>query len=557
MIGPKLLRRVFDRVGLERDLRKWRRTLAPLRAVPRSPSARTVLFCDLLTMPATAKVESLMAGLLRLKGYRPIVLLERAHPTIEQIFRAAAPDVEFIYLDDAIGSADLAIAEAAAESTMAQLRGLQGLVKLEIDGFRIGRNALSLVLREFRVGRLDDDDPRHRAAARTTLIRSLATKSFIERWLQKRAPDIAVFNERGYTPAGEVFDGCVLRGVDSIQWGGAPQSDCLIYRRYSLESRGDHALALSDYMWRRLLEMPWSSENERAVADRIRANYASGAWYNRQQLQEGKAILPPDEVRRALGLEPTKKTAVIFSHILYDATFFYGESLFDDYEQWLVETVRAAIANPRLNWIVKVHPVNVWRSRMDGAPMVQLEAETLKKHFGALPRHVKLMAADTDINTFSLFDLADYGLTVRGTIGMELPCFGTPAVTAGTGRYSGRGFTVDSATRAEYTARLATLHDVPRLDDATIRRARLHYYGALNLRPVPMRSFVLDFDANGRVGAPAKPNVFLKQRADARLLETEDLGRLVKWLVDGKTPELLAREIEAGLPSAERASSHG
>ena len=41
-------------------------------------------------------------------------------------------------------------------------------------------------------------------------------------------------------------------------------------------------------------------------------------------------------------LDPERKTAAIFSHILYDATFFYGESLFADYEEWLVEAVRAA-----------------------------------------------------------------------------------------------------------------------------------------------------------------------------------------------------------------------
>ena len=44
-----------------------------------------------------------------------------------------------------------------------------------------------------------------------------------------------------------------------------------------------------------------------------------------------------------------------------------------------METVRVAIANPKLNWVVKVHPVNVWRSRMDGAAMVQLEAQTLER----------------------------------------------------------------------------------------------------------------------------------------------------------------------------------
>jgi hypothetical protein len=78
---------------------------------------------------------------------------------------------------------------------------LQWLVEQERDGFRIGRNVQSF--------------------------------------------DLAVFNEREYTPAGEVFDGCVLNGIDATQWCGAPRSDWLVYRRCGLAARGEHSLALS------------------------------------------------------------------------------------------------------------------------------------------------------------------------------------------------------------------------------------------------------------------------------------------------------------------------
>jgi hypothetical protein len=536
-----LLARLRNRLETERALRNWRRSLVPLRVEQAPAPTRTVLFCDLMTMTATAKVESLMAALLRLKGYRVVVLLERPDWALEAIFRAAAPEAEFIYRSSAISTQDLEEAQRLAERIMADAPNLQSVVELQIDGYRIGRNVQSWVVRQFRVGRLDDADIRHRAATLETLAKSLATKAFVQKLLKDYEPDAAIFVERGYTPAGEVFDGCVLASVDVVQWCGAPQSDCLIYKRYQVASRGEHPLALSDEMWRQLQDMPWCAADDQGVIDRIAANYASGAWYNRQQLQEGKMLLTPDQVRTSLGLDASKKTAVIFTHILYDATFFYGESLFEDYEEWLIETVRAAIANPRLNWVVKVHPVNVWRSRVDGAELVQLEADALRKEFGALPSYVKLMPADTEVNTFSLFDVADYGLTVRGTIGMELPCFGIPVVTAGTGRYSGRGFTLDPKTRDEYRTLLGRLDQIPRLDDVAIRRARLHYHGALYLRPVPMKSFVLDFHSGK--GSPQRQNVHLKRRADEGLLQTEDLGRLVNWLTDRRTPELLARDI--------------
>lgn len=529
--------RVRNRLAVERLVRSWRRALAQLRTEKAPTPTRTILFCDLMTMPATAKVESLMAGLLRLKGYRVLVLLERPDWPLEAIFRAAVPETEFVYRSTAISAQELEAAKRQAQTIIAGNPSLQSVVELEIDGYRIGRNVQSWVLRRFRVGRLDDADPRHRAVTLETLTQSLATKAFVERLMKERVPDAAVFVERGYTPAGEIFDGCLRAGVDVMQWCGAPQPDCLIYKRYEAKSRGEHPLSLSDDTWHRLLAMPWDDENDTAVVERIAANYESGAWYNRQQLQEGKRLLTADEVRRALGLDLAKKTAVIFCHILYDATFFYGDSLFDDYEQWMVETVRAAIANPNLNWIVKVHPVNVWRSKMDGAPLVQAEAEILRKHFGELPPHVKIMPANTNINTFSLFDVIDYGLTVRGTIGMELPCFGIPVVAAGTGRYAGRGFTIDPQSREEYGAVLARLQEVPRLGAEAIRRARLHYYGALTLRPVPMRSFTL---------APASAggmDVILGRDPDADLLNSDDMGSLIHWMVEERSAELLTKAL--------------
>jgi hypothetical protein len=218
--------------------------------------------------------------------------------------------------------------------------------------------------------------------------------------------------------------------------------------------------------------------------------------------------------------------------------------LFEDYEQWLVESVRCAIDNTHLNWIIKVHPVNVWRSKMDGAELEQLEAITLRQHFGELPSHIKFMPADTDINTFSLFNVIDYGLTVRGTIGMELPCFGIPVITAGTGRYSERGFTIDPKSIEAFREALTTLHTTPKLDKLSISLARKHYYGALHLRPVPMDSFVLDFNAHTYGLSALTQNVNIKTIINGQILKLVDIKRLVSWIEDKTKCELLSRDIE-------------
>src|SRR5262249_29719828 len=153
----------------------WQRSLARLRAEKGPVPTKTVVFCDLMTMMATAKVESLIAGLLRLRGYRVVVLLERPDWPLEAIFRAAAPEAEFVYRSTALSPRDVEGAQRHAEEIMADNPSLQSVVELQIDGYRIGRNVQSWVVRQFRVGRLDDGNEHHRAATLETLAKALAT----------------------------------------------------------------------------------------------------------------------------------------------------------------------------------------------------------------------------------------------------------------------------------------------------------------------------------------------------------------------------------------------
>lgn len=536
---PLLVERVRRRVLLEWDGLRWRQDLAACRAAPRREYRGTVLICDLMTMIASAKVESLIGAALEFEGLRPVVLLHRRDPIIEGVYRAACADVAFRYLEDYLAGGDRSAAETKADRMLATAHTIGDLVAIDEQGFRIGRNALSRALREMRSGRLDLNDDNRRARIRSVLADSLMAVGAARALVTELRPERALFNERGYTPAGEIFDACLLAGCDSIQWFGSPRSDSLMYTRYCLARRGDHPMALSPTTWERIKQAPWKDAHDRAVLDRISSNYRGDAWYNRQKLQDGKVHLSAPEVHAALGLDPARKTAVVFTHILYDATFFYGDSLFGDYEEWLVETVRRAIANPHLNWVIKVHPVNVWRSRMDGARMEQLEALALERAFGSLPEHVCLMPADTPINTASLFDVIDYGLTVRGTIGMELPCLGVPVVTAGTGRYSGLGFTIDPQTQDDYAATLAKLHERPRLDAESIRLARQHYHAALLMRPAPMRSFVLDFDARSLGLSELTQNTRIITSAGRPWLPGPDLVALAQWIASPSGEDFL------------------
>lgn len=495
------------------DLLNWRRDTVGLRAETPPPPDKTLLVGSLLTVPATLKAEAVYARALQMRGYRPVFALnQRSSYNLSVLRSLLGGDLRIVTPQDYAQSGEDAAREQA--STLVRDHASVGdFISLEVDGVRVGRNSLSTVVRTLRTSHVDFSDPDHRARIETALANSLIASRRYARLLDDVRPRRALFNERGYTPAGELFDSCLVRGINTVQWLGAPQSDHQLYKRYRLATRGQHPLALSDTTWTRLSAAPWPQAQDHKLMAQLASHYESGAWFNRQQLHQGKSMMAPAQVRGHLGVEDDRKIAVIFSHILYDATFFYGDSLYPDYASWLIQTVRGAIANPQIHWVVKVHPVNVWRARMDNAPLEQLEARILRQAFGVLPKNVSIMPADTPVNTHALFQTIDYGLTVRGTVGMELPCYGIPTITAGTGRYSGRGFTFDPASLDDYQALLGRLHTVPRLNAQTVALARRYAYGTFFLRPQPLKSFRMLYDANSFGLAELKMNLSVSARS--------------------------------------------
>jgi capsule polysaccharide export protein KpsC/LpsZ len=179
--------------------------------------------------------------------------------------------------------------------------------------------------------------------------------------------------------------------------------------------------------------MPWKSEYGHQIRQELFQCYQAQDWMGFVGTQFDKKILSQDMTRNTLGLSSDRKVALIFPHILWDGSFFFGEDLFDDYTEWLVETIRAAVANPRLQWVVKLHPAHVVKTKQGNYPEKPAELKVIEQVFGTLPAHLKLVYPDTEISTYSLLEIADYTITVRGTVGIEAALFGIPVVTAGYG----------------------------------------------------------------------------------------------------------------------------
>ncbi|MBI3392625.1 MAG: hypothetical protein HY039_05495 [Nitrospirae bacterium] len=170
------------------------------------------------------------------------------------------------------------------------------------------------------------------------------------------------------------------------------------------------------------------------------------------------------------------------------------------------------------------------KNARDGVVGEAGEVRIIRERIGRLPDHVRLIPAESDISTFSLFGLMDFCVTVRGTIGIEAAAFGIPVLTAGTGRYDRHGFTVDSDDRQAYLDRLGRVQDVPRLSEEQRTLAERYAYGIFVARPFPLSTVTYEHKRDAK--ATLSCRIKAKTRED--WMNAPDLNAFAEWVQSGE-----------------------
>jgi len=177
---------------------------------------------------------------------------------------------------------------------------------------------------------------------------------------------------------------------------------------------------------------------------------------------------------------------------------------------------------------VKVHPANLIKNARDGVTGEPSELAAIREHIGTLPAHVTMVPPDSPINTLSLFEVMDYCVTVRGTVGIEAASLGIPVLTAGTGRFDRLGFTIDSDSKAEYLTRLACIEEISPLSDAERDLAERFAYGLFKLRPLKLHTVTLEYQRDQRASLSTKV-----QSAGSDIRNAPDLRAFAEWVRSG------------------------
>jgi hypothetical protein len=495
--------------------------------IPQGVRPKTALIVSLGFLPLP-KLEAWLIKVLQMAGFETVVLGNR-RPDFLRYYDLAGTKAVHGWSDFGNEGDPVWI-----KQELDQLKTLRDWLALDYQGVHVGRFAIASAMRNLKRGQLDFADPAIQQELLPYLESSVRYALSGMKVLDRVRPDCVFIIDRGYAGQGELFDLGIKHGIDVFTWNGGHKSNRLFFKRYNSGNEREHQATLSADSWRRICAIPWKQEYGRRIREELFQCYQTQDWYSSVGTQFGKEVLSAQETREKLGLRPDQKVAVIFPHILWDGSFFCGKDVFDDYTHWLAETIKAACNNPRLQWVVKLHPSHVVKARKEKIDDRPQELGVIENVIDDLPDHVKLVYPETDISTYSLFQIADYAVTVRGTVGIEAALFGVPVVTAGTGRYDQRGFTLDSDTQSEYLERLATLETQPPLTAKQVELAERFAYGVFLCRPVSLSSVSLEFERD----AVATWKVTINCQTREEWLESPDARRLSEW-INGKSEDMM------------------
>ena len=501
--------------------------------------------------PFSLKVEGMFAHAMRLAGWRVTFLLPYSRWSMAAAYLRVF-GFNLIYSWEEFSSKKISRHQIfrEADALLASVTSFSELKSLTFRGCWVGPQILSSVSRNIRQAKFDLSD-----AATMSQIRRI-TRIVIENVFKAESvisslnPDLVLANETNYAHFGPLVDVSILARKRVIQYIQPTQDDAFYCWALNMKTRRQHPTSLSRTSFARIQKMEWTPRHEANLQRHLDDRYG-GKWFLQRRNQPGVSRMGKHQIIDSLDLDPSRKIVCVFSHLLWDANLFYGEDLFEDYGDWFVSVVKAACANDNVNWLIKYHPVNLWKRKFEGIKEELTETKLIRQHIGAVPAHIKLLPPDCSISTSSLFNAIDAATTVRGTIGLELPCFGVPVLTAGTGRYAGQGFTFDSSSRDEYLSRLANVQNISGLTPEQILLAKKHAYGVFCMRTWKMRSFRADFRPPRYPGDPIAQQLHPVVNSLGDISRMDDLRMWSQWAIHGDSPDYIdwAYEFEPEEPA--------
>jgi len=355
--------------------------------------------------------------------------------------------------------ADISFSKVRKISNQIINKNYDEILKFKYNGVACGKYAISTSMRMLRLAKVDHKNDKHKNCILYNLRKSILYANASVNFIKKNKVRYSLFNDRGYVGEGELYDVCIINNIKCIQYIATYKNGLFLIKKFSNKNKNDHPSSISQYYWKKFYNKKLQKIQSEKLMNEIKKSYIDKTWYPSAGTMVGKELTSAKQIMNQIGIKNDRKIAVIFPHIFWDGTFFYGNDLYENYEEWFKKTLIIAQKNKKINWIIKSHPSNVVKNIQDkiSNKIIEPELKIIIELFGKIPNNFYYLSAKSNINTFYLFNILNFCITVRGTVAMETAMKNKIAITAGTGRYDNKKFTYNFNNKKKYEKALKSL----------------------------------------------------------------------------------------------------
>jgi hypothetical protein len=519
-------------IEVKQNINDFKKASSFIKKIPDTiPNGKTVLVISLSSFLYSVKLEIMLALGLKLAGWNIVFLCKETDYWTLHLIRWSGLGKVILLEDYYYVSNNL---EVKAEKYLEGRLDFPSIKSWKYKNAWIGPQILSYLSRLSKIGSVNLASEKSRVNLKKTVRETLLAVEIAELICNLFTLDLCLVNEPNYAFNGGIVDTLIARKIPVIHYLQPSKDNALIFKKLTLESRRVHPASVSASAFKNIIKETWTESHEALLNKEFQLRY-DGSNFLQSRNQQNVVSMDKERIAMQLGIPKDVKIACIFCPVLWDANLFYGEDLFDDFGDWLDKTVKAAADNANLVWLIKLHPANLWKLARENNSQKLSDFDIIHNAIGKkLPLHMRILEPDCGISTFSLFCSIDYGVTVRGTTGMELPCFGKPTFLAGTGRYSGLGFTIDSSTSEEYLSRLAEIQYYSPMTKEQVILAKKHALAAFKRRAWVMKSFRATFNYQEKGSHPLDHDLHPVAKSIEDIQHNKDLIQWTEWAGDDK-----------------------
>lgn len=432
-----------------------------------------------------AQIWSIYSIAMCLLGYKRYVVTSRKHRNINRYYSFLG--ISLLFFEDIIDKDEDKL-DPDTLASIDKLNTFNDFGDYHYMNMPAGQIALSTYSRHRGTGSIKVEDESVRSSVKEWIVLICESYNQAQRIYEEYSVEALFFTEVFMEEYGAYYYAALSKNLNVMRFAGTVRDNAIIIQHLGASNDRTHHASISCDAWEALKAYGITQRIRDELEQNFRDRYGT-KWHRSSRNHPDTTILTAEAAKDALGIDKNRKVAIVFSHILYDTLFFFGTDLYSSYADWLINTVKTASKNDSVDWLIKVHPSNIWRGELDSLLKGQYEEERLiHSVIKELPPHVRIISPDTEINPYSWFQLGDYCITVRGTSGLEMAALGKTVITAGTGRYNHNGFTCDPATREEYEDLLLNLNKIPPLSDKQHELAQLYAHALFCRKPFEMHS---------------------------------------------------------------------